>query len=305
MTGIVTALAPILFLIALGFGLKRGEFLPQAGWAALERLTYYILFPALLIHVLGRQRVDGTPWLEMMQVVVVTLLVAAAVLVIGYRLLPRVSGATFTSIFQGGVRFNTYIALAVAEAFYGREGLALAAVVAGFMIVLINLLCITAFAVWGAGSRGGLRAVVREVIANPLIIACVIGWLLSLSGTTLPVVVSDTLDIIGRSALLLGLLAVGASLNLRALHGHLWPIVTASLIQFGLKPAMVIALCGVVGLSGIAASVVVIAFMVPTAPSAYILARQLGGDTETVSSIITFQTVIAFGVMPLIAYLVL
>lgn len=305
MSDILTALAPILLLILLGFGLKRMQFLAEGGWSALERITYYILFPALLVHLLGRQRIDGTPWPEMLQVVVITLLLAAALLVIGYRLFPTLSGPTFTSIFQGGVRFNTYIAFAVAEAFYGREGLALAAVAAGFMIVLINLLCITAFAVWGSSRRSGLRAVLRDVVANPLIIACAIGWSLSLSATPLPTVVTDTLDIIGRSALLLGLLAVGASLNLRALRGHLGPIAAASLIQFGLKPLLVVLLCGALGLGGIAASVLLIAFMVPTASSATILARQLGGDTETVASIITFQTLFAFGLMPLIAYLAL
>ena len=34
--------------------------------------------------------------------------------------------------------------------------------------------------------------------------------------------------------------------------------------------------------------------MTPTAPSAYILSRQLGGDTEAMASIITVQTLIAF-----------
>jgi predicted permease len=45
--------------------------------------------------------------------------------------------------------------------------------------------------------------------------------------------------------------------------------------------------------------------MSPTAPSAYILARQLGGDTEAMASIITFQTLLAFLAMPVIALIVL
>jgi len=46
--------------------------------------------------------------------------------------------------------------------------------------------------------------------------------------------------------------------------------------------------------------------MTPTAPSAYILARQLdGGDTETMSSIKTFQSLLAFLVIPAIALIML
>ncbi|MEJ2455859.1 MAG: AEC family transporter [Candidatus Thiodiazotropha sp.] len=302
---IVNALLPILSLILLGLALKQIRFIPDEAWAGMERLTYFVLFPALLVHSLGRQRLDGLPWLEILGVVVGVLLLASLLLVVGYRLLPKTSGPTFTSIFQGGVRFNTYIALALAQAFYGAEGLAMGAVAAGFMIVLINLLCISVLSVWGdarAPKPGGL---LRDIVGNPLIVACLIGWALSLSGTGLPGPTRDVLEIVGRAALPFGLLAVGAALRPKALHGHLWPILTSSLVQFGVKPLATAGLIVVTGLGGVAAGVLVIAFMTPTASSAYILARQLGGDTETMASIITLQTLLAFAVMPLIAYLML
>ncbi|MEJ2466866.1 MAG: AEC family transporter [Candidatus Thiodiazotropha sp.] len=303
--GIVTALLPILSLILLGLALKQIRFIPDEAWAGMERLTYFLLFPALLIHTLGRQRLDGIPWLEILAVVVAVLLLASLLLVIGFKLFAAVSGATFTSIFQGGIRFNTYIALALAQAFFGNQGLAMGAVMAGFMIVLINLLCISVLSVWGSGRavrRGGLM---RDVISNPLILACLIGWGLSLSGIGLPGPSEEILEIVGRAALPFGLLAVGAALRPRALHGHLGPILVSSLVQFGVKPLATAGMIILTGLGGPAAGVLVIAFMTPTASSAYILARQLGGDTETMASIITLQTLLAFLVMPLIAYLML
>ncbi len=149
------ALAPILVLILIGYSLKRSHFLPDDAWSGMEKLTYFILFPALLVRTLGNQSLAGAPWSAMLLVVVGTLLLAAALLIAWQQLGAAVNGATFTSIFQGGVRFNTYIALAVAQAFFGVDGLAMGAVTAGFMIVLINLLCISAFAVWGSRSRKG------------------------------------------------------------------------------------------------------------------------------------------------------
>ena len=86
-----------------------------------------------------------------------------------------------------------------------------------------------------------------------------------------------------------------------AVPGHAGSIAISSVVQFGLKPASALLLIAGVGLSGVAAGVVLVAFMVPTAPSAYILARQLGGDAETMASIITFQTLLALLVMPIIA----
>ena len=108
-------------------------------WGGVEKLTYYILFPALLISSLGKQSINGIPWQSIMIVVVSVLLIATTLLIIARPLLTE-NNALFTSIFQGSIRFNTYIAFAVAHTLYGDQGLEISAVVAGFMIVLVNLL---------------------------------------------------------------------------------------------------------------------------------------------------------------------
>jgi predicted permease len=305
MSSFAAALAPVLALIVAGFGLKRAAFLPEETWPGMEKLTYFVLFPALLVGVLGSQSLAGLPWPEMLAVVAGTLAMAATTLVLWYRVRAAVNGPTFTSIFQGGVRFNTYIALAVAQAFLGPEGLELAAVAAGLTIVLVNLLCVSALVAWGDGVSKGAVPFVREVAGNPLVLACAAGWFLSLSGIGLPGITADVLEITGRAALPFGLLAVGAALKPEAVPGHAGPIAISSVVQFGLKPACAALLISATGLSDMAAAAVLVVFMAPTAPSAYILARQLGGDTGTMASIITFQTMLAFLAMPLIMAIVL
>jgi len=207
--------------------------------------------------------------------------------------------------FQGGIRFNTYITLAVAQSLYGATGLAMGSVAAGFMIVLINLWCISVFVIWGKASFQGVLPFIKEIVSNPLIIACVIGWFLSISGIGLPFVVGNVLEIVGQAALPFGLLAVGAALQLQGIKGHFRAIGLSSIAQFGLKPLITISLVSYTGLTGVAAAVLIIAFMTPTAPSAYILARQLGGDKETMASIITVQTLLAFLIMPVLGILLL
>jgi malonate transporter len=301
MTTLTSAIAPILILILIGFFLRRAHFLSDDAWAGLEKLTYFILFPALLVRELANQRLTGVPWPPILLVVLGTLLTAAIVLVLWHRVRKSASGPVFTSIFQGGVRFNTYIALAVAQAVYGAEGLALAAVAAGFMIVVINVLCISAFAVWGEGRDRGARPIIREVAGNPLIISCALGWFLSISQVGLPGISKDVVDIAARAALPLGLLAVGGALRPEAVRGHLGPIVVSSIVQFGIKPLIAALLISLTGVTGVAAGALLIAMMTPTAPSAVILSRQLGGDTETMASIITIQTGMAFLLLPILS----
>ncbi len=69
MTAFSTALAPILALILVGYGLKRARFLSEEIWAGMEKLTYFVLFPALLIRTLGNQTLVGAPWPSMLLVV--------------------------------------------------------------------------------------------------------------------------------------------------------------------------------------------------------------------------------------------
>ncbi len=305
MAEFAAALAPILLLILIGYGLKYFNFLPAETWPGMEKLTYFLLFPALLIRSLGNQSLAGSPWTSMLVVIAVTLVISALLLLLWFRFSRAVSPATFTSIFQGGTRFNTYISLAVCLAFFGPEGLALGSIAAGFMIVLVNLMCISVFALWGNNSSRGIKPFLREVLYNPLIIGCAIGWFLSISGIGINPLADNILEIIGRAALPFGLLAVGAALRPKQLGGHMQSISVSSLLQFGVKPLLAAALITVTGLSGVAAGALIITFMVPTASSAYILARQLGGDSETMASIITFQTLLGFVFMPIIAQLFL
>lgn len=300
----IYTLIPIIALIILGFILKRTKFLPEDTWPGIEKLTYFILFPALLIRTLGLQSITGMPWASMLLVIFGTLTVSAILLIL---LRPKLTedNANFTSVFQGGIRFNTYIAFAVAQSLYGATGVAMSSVAAGFMIVLINLWCISIFVIWGKTSITGTLQFIKSIMFNPLIIGCTIGWFLSLSGIGVPSIAGDILEIVGRAALPFGLLAVGAALKLESIHGHFKAIVYSSLIQFGLKPLIAVALITYTGLNGVAAAVLLIAFITPTAPSSYILARQLGGDIESMASIITMQTLLAFILMPLLGMLLL
>jgi predicted permease len=299
-----TALIPIMTLIILGYILRRNKFLPEETWPGVEKLTYFVLFPSLLIRTLGKQSLVGVPWPSMLSVVIVALMTSAVLLIVFRKAISK-NNATFTSIFQGGVRFNTYIMLAVAQSLFGTSGMAMGSVAVGFMTVLINLWCISIFVIWGKASFKGILPIIREILANPLIVACSIGWFLSLSSIGLPYITGDIFEIVGRAALPFGLLAVGAALKPAGIREHIAPIVYSSIAQFGLKPLIAAFMVYFTSLSGAAGAVLIIAFIAPTAPSAYILARQLGGDTEAMASIITAQTLLAFFMMPLLGAILL
>ena len=306
MTTIANILTPVLTLILMGFIIRRTDFLAPAFWPSAEKLTYFLLMPAALIHNLAGKKIDSLPWLNILLTVEGAVLAGALLVILWRAANRRMGGAAFTSLFQGGVRFNTFVALALAESLFGRDGLFLAALGAGFMIVLINVLCVSAFSVTvGNGGRMDLKRLGVDLLRNPLIIGCVAGIALNASGIRLPVALDATLALAGKAAFPVGLMAVGAAYRAGNLAMHWQPLLVSCGIQFLCKPLAAWSLASATGLSGAAAGVTLLLFSVPTSPASYILSRQMGGDHDSMAAIITVQTCISFFTLPVTIWLLL
>lgn len=304
MASITNALIPVLALILAGFAIQRTNFLPPSFWPSAEKLTYFLLMPATLIHSLAGKRIASLPWLKILLTVEGAVLASALLVTLWWVANRRMGGAAFTSLFQGCVRFNSFVALALAENLFGPDGLFLAALGAGFMIMLINLLCVSAFSMAvNNGSGIALKRLAGDLLRNPLIIGCVIGVGLNGAGIRLPMAIDGILVLGGKAAFPVGLMAVGAAYRAGNLALHWQPLVLSSCVQFLCKPLIAWGLATSLGLSGMAAGVAVLLFSVPTAPSAFILSRQMGGDHDSMAAIITAQTCLSFVTLPLTIWL--
>ena len=106
-------------------------------------------------------------------------------------------------------------------------------------------------------------------------------------------------ELLGRAALPLGLVAVGVALRPAALVRLDRGIWASHLVKLALMPALALALALLMGLDPVSRDVVLLFAALPTATSAYILARQLGGDAEMMAALITGQTLLAMVTLPL------
>ncbi len=292
---ILGALGPIFTLILLGLGLRRSGFPGDGFWPAAERLTYFILFPALLVHRLALARL-GDYAVGPVAVVIVAMLLGMTALAYALRPWLKVDGPAFTSVYQGVIRFNTYVGLAVALAVFHAEGGTVAALVMAIMIPLINVLCVLVLTVHAGGSAT-VAGVTRGLISNPLILACLTGIGLNLSGIGLPWGSAAVLEILARAALPLGLLAVGAGLRLEGLRRP-GLLAVASGLKLLALPALAAGLCGLIQPGRLETAVLVTFAALPGASTAYILARQLGGDAPLIAAIVTVETAAALATLP-------
>jgi len=308
---IFAVLLPVFFLIVLGFVLSRSGFPGNSFWEPAERLTYYILFPSLLVQRIAAPAADiggSAPILQLFAVLAATVL-SLTVMLLVLRPLTYPDGPAFTSVYQGTVRFNSYIGISIVLFLFGEPGVVTAAMLLSFLIPLVNFTCIIILVRFGrkqTGSNGNNRqAIVRAVLTNPVVIACLLGLVLHHGQVPIPRPVNNLLDILGRASLPLGLLAVGAALEPRVLRHHTGTIAAVTLFRLLLNPLLVWFFCQLFAVPAFTTKVAVIFAALPGSALATILARQLGGDAPLMAGITTAQIMIAAGTLPVVLYLIL
>ena len=302
---LLLALAPIAVMIALGAALRRGRFLNEAFWHPAERLGYHVLLPALFIHGLATAKLDGIPVSAVVSTLMGSTLVVAAVLVALRRHI-QVDDAAFTSVFQGGVRFNNYVGVTAMVGLFGAPGIALAAVANAAIVPTVNVLCVLVFARYAQKGRQGralMQATARQLLTNPLVLACAVGIALQCTGWGLPPVIEPVLKALGQASLPLGLLCVGAALEWGAVSRWALPVGASSVVKFALMPLATWLACRALGLQGREAIACLVFQSLPTASSSYIMAKQLGGDAPLMAGIVASQTLLAGLAMPVAVWL--
>jgi len=291
MEHIVNTLIPIFTLILLGYFFKKIKFPSVDFWPMADRFTYYVLMPALLVYKVSTSNIDLEETIDLITTALVTILIVFFSLII-LNLLFKFNNRAFTSIMQGGIRFNSYVLLAFVDSVYGDKGLVLAAIIMSFVIPFINILCISTFALYVRDGRFSFVLFFKTIIKNPLILACAVGGIINVGDIVLPVVILKSLTILSGAALPIGLLSVGVGLEFKYLKSAKKELVVSVLAKLIYFPFIAYMVGIFFGLSLEILAIVVVFGAMPTAVSGYILARELGGDTTLMASIITLQTLL-------------
>lgn len=287
------ALLPDFALILLGHGLRRAMALGDHFWTGLEKLVYFVLFPALLFNAITK-----TP-LSFAAVPLIgtgaAAMAGAMLLAIVARPLMKITPISFASQFQCAFRFNSYIGLAVAAKLHGAAGIAAMGLLAGTLVPFANFVAV------GMLARHGETTVWRELAKNPLFLATLVALLWNLAGLGVPAPVGQFLGRLAEAAIALGLLAVGAALKLRGALGlggrgaAAWFLAVKLLAM----PAIALLTARSIGLSGVHFDVAIAFAALPTASSAYILAQRMGGDGTRVAWLISASTLLGMVTLPL------
>lgn len=307
MQNIFFSTLPIFLLTLLGSLIKRKWLISEEFWRSLEKLSYFLLFPAMLFKYISSADLSSSVLIKLVVALITSTTIVALILVI-YRKQTGFNKIKFTSTFQGAVRYNSYIFFGLSDTLFGNEGLAIAAVISSYMIIYTNIISVAVFAHYTSTYNtqrkiDNFALLLKLMGSNPLIIASLLGFIFNYSGMELNLGIKKTISALSDSALAIGMLNVGAGLKFIICSKHFQQIIFTSFVKLLVLPLITVMVLSYMSINGMDRSIGVLYSCLPCASTAYVLSRQLGGDPESMAAIITFSTIFSVASLSILMYI--
>ena len=302
MNAIAAGLLPVGLAIALGALARRFLIPDEADWAGLNKITFYLLVPGLVISTLANADIAAIPVREIAQALVLSAVLVALALGAVYAVTPKTAEAKagYSSLFQTATRWNAAVALGVTGEMYGAVALTVIALSMLVLMPAVNVVNIALLTRLHSERRLRLGESLWKVLSNPIIIGCLLGLAVSLPGVSVWTPLMNVVDALADASIAAILLIVGAGLRLsnwsapRARRN----IALSCALKLVLMPLCTLLLAAALGLRGVLLSSVVIVAAVPTAMHGYVLAREMGGDAPLYASAASLQVLLSFVTLP-------
>ena len=293
---IIENLVPVFALIALGHVLGRIGFVSPAFYKGADRIVYFILFPVMLFwKVGGSNAAVSINW--KLTLSVLAIITTGYLLSIAYVHMSGMGSFQVGAFSQCSYRFNTYIGMAVVLSTLGEEGVKDFGILISVLIPYINVLAVSTL-LWYAKKDFSFKEkailLIKALIANPLIIGCLLGLAYSFLQWPLPAFFNNTFSLLSVSALPLALLSVGNALTLQVVKGNLTAALICSMIKLGFLPISGYLILRLLNLPELSFKVGLIFLALPTSVASYILSSQLNSDPNMASACIVLTTLLSF-----------
>jgi malonate transporter len=294
MNTILPVISSILLVMLLGYGLAKNFFTDASFWQGVSKLSYWVFFPVLIVRTLANATINTELLFPLFAIFTTALIVIWIYCLLVARLLGQ-DGPSTASIVQGGMRHNGFIGLAVLFDMFGLPGQELGALIIAVLVPFTNILSVLSVSVLvNKKNNQPLGAlIIKELLRNPMLISVAIGLFLNMLAISIPAVLDQSMALLGRAALPLLLLSVGASLNIRALKGSWPPLAAAVSTKLLVFPALFLGGALWFNLPPLVTVCLVVFGALPTAVSAYPLIQQMGGNAKLMADIITLQTLVS------------
>jgi predicted permease len=285
---------PIFFVMVLGYIFHKIGIVDDKFAGSMNRFVFKIALPVMLFTELAgsdfKSTWDGKFVLFCFAATVLSILTAAL-----FSLMIK-SVPERGEFIQASYRSSAAIlGIAYIANIYGKAEIAPLMILGA--VPLYNATAVAVLQLTSRENKGRGRALAKETAAgiakNPIIIGILLGLMWSLAGLPLPGVAEKTLDYVGRTATPLGLISLGASVDLKSISGRLRTAGLSVFIKLILLEAMFLPAAAALGFR--TEKLVAIAVMLgsPSTVTCFVMAKSMGHDGTLSSHAVVLSTLLS------------
>lgn len=228
----LNATLPVFLMMVLGIVLKKIGWVSESFASQMNKFVFLVPLPLLLFQDLATVDFEKAWNFKFVAFCfIVTVLSITLVIVISSFLKERSLRGEFI---QASYRSSAaLLGVALIQNIYGHS------VMGPLMIIgsvpLYNVMAVTVLSIYqlhrNEMDKGLLKTTLKGIITNPIIIGIVVGLLWSILKLPMPFILSKTVSNISAMASPLGLIAMGASFDIKKAFGKLKPAILATFIK--------------------------------------------------------------------------
>lgn len=302
MNGIINSIFPIVGLLAIGYFCKKIWIKDSGFWNNINKLIYYIMFPCLMVSSIGRADFNSTTDFSYIPILISIVIVFVALIWLSKPLFK--DEGFWVAFIQGGVRYNSYVFIAVTLFYVDEDVMPVIALITAFLVMTTNVISVFILNKYSENKLGQVDTVLAT-LKNPLVFSCLLGLGINALSHLFPIItnitwINNMLGHIGKASLTLSLMSVGASLNFGTFKDNLMEILVCSGIKLVLLPFAVVFVLLMLDFDPLLILVCMIYAGSPCSSNATAMTQAMGGDYQSMSMIISIQTVLSIITLPVL-----
>ena len=295
-------ISPIFIVILLGIFLQRLGFFSEKTKDEMVKLVFYVGTPALIFDSVASASLYESFNPRFISFILIAIFVLIAlVIALCFFIKDNFKKA---AVVQLGFRSNfAIVGMPLAKYLLDESGVSETAVLLSFVVITYNVM-VSVILSYYTGKEKNFKAMLTNIVKNPLIIGTVSGLIFAVLQIPIPKFISSSLDIVGQTAMSVGLLVLGATITLKGFKENGFYILYAVFLRNILSPILFIFAAILLGFRGNEVIITAILSAAPAAVNCFVMAKKMGADAEISAFGVSFTSVFSLFSIFLSVYLI-
>lgn len=288
----LNATMPIFILMVIGYVFKRINLISEQFSKEMNAFVFKIALPVLVFNELSKEDFADVWDMGFVAFCFIATLLSIAILALISVLNKKISDKA--EFIQASFRSSAaLLGVGIVTNLYGTAGFVPLMIVGA--VPLYNVTAVVLLSVIKPDKKEKLtKEVVKKtlfgIITNPIIIGIVVGFLWSIAGIEMPLILDKTTTYVGNLATPLGLIALGASLNFKSFGDRAKTVVLATFFKLIGFCALFVPVALYLGYRKDRLIAILIMLGSPTTVSSFVMAKSMGHDGQTSAGTVMLST---------------